>query len=196
MTAIREYGLTEETGRGRNRLIRVSDMGSALIRPNPPRELLKKAALNPPPFQELWAQIKTGKAAPASTVQRILRADREKRGELPFTEQGANEAFRIFRMNVEYVGLADEDDPFAPDRPEEEKAFSSNSSEHSRSARGDVAAPGLEAAYQEIRVPLNSGRDAKFLYPGNPTRAELEQLKVMLEGVRVIVEGLLKQRDS
>ncbi len=193
MTAIREYGLTEESGRGQSRLIWVTDVGSALIRPNPPSILLKRAALNPGPFRDLWEQFKTGKNASLPAVQRLLRAEREKRDLLPFTEQGAEEAFKIYRANIQFVGLRDEDTPFSIDHPKE--GYTRGAAD-----RGYVGEGGNESdtgiADQEIRVPLNSGRDARLLFPANPSREELEQLKVMLDGIKVIVDGLLKSRNT
>ncbi len=186
MTALREYGLTQEAGRGETKRIQLTDLGFQLVRQNPPRDLLTKAALNPPPFRELWTGVRTGRSTDQKEVLLILCGGYERKGLLPFTERGALEAFRIFRTNVEYVGLNDDDDPLA-DRSES-NGHAAVVSPASRQEQNAVA----EREYLEFRVPLNSGRDAKFIYPSNPSKDELEQLKVMLQGVQVIIDGYLK----
>ncbi len=186
MTALREYGLTQEAGRGETRRIQLTELGFQLVRQNPPRELLTTAALSPPPFRELWTRVRTGRSADQNEIMQILCAGYEKKGLLPFTERGALEAFRIFRTNVEYVGLNDDDDPL-DDRRE------SNGQPEAIPPISGQEPQGIAAReYLEFRVPLSSGRDAKFLYPNHPSKEELEQLKVMLQGVQVIIDGLSK----
>lgn len=187
ITALREYGLTEETGRGAARRIQVSALGAQLIRQNPPRELLQSSALNPPPFRELWDSFGTGLAADPKAAVRILCLERTRKGLVPFTERGAEEAFRIFRINAEFVGLNDDDNPF-----EDPIAVSTNSSaamsEHEPAQTSAGQQPNADEL--EFGMSLGSDRKATFYCPKNPTTEEHQHLERMLLALKALIEGL------
>ncbi|MDR6101041.1 hypothetical protein QE369_001219 [Agrobacterium larrymoorei] len=110
-----QYGLLENVAGPTGRRMRVSALAQGILNPHAPSEKkareLKKAALNPPIFAELWERFDDTFSLNDSVPLYYLTSER---GQLfdgsVFTEKAAAEVLRIYRATLSYAGISNSDD--------------------------------------------------------------------------------------
>lgn len=99
--ALKKFGLLDETGKGKERTAKVSDLAVEILNPNPKQgEALARAALKPQIIKDWWGKYKLEPPPWES-----LRWEYVVKGEPPFTESGLREFVRIYRETVTHAHL-------------------------------------------------------------------------------------------
>ena len=102
LAALKKFGLTEDSGTGRERRARVSDLAVAILEhPDPAvrHRAIQQVALNPAIHRELWERY--GSDLPSdSNLKWFLTRDRG------FTETGAAEFIPEYRSTIAYAKLS------------------------------------------------------------------------------------------
>ena len=118
-------------------------------------------------------------------LSRFLIDDRRGRGELPFSEKGVEEVYRIYRINAQYVGLRDSDDVGGSGEPVGIAATAVEIPPPQTPEPKRVPQPAQPApagpAENEVKFRLRSGRHARVLYPSDATEEEVQQIMEMLK---------------
>lgn len=175
VASLRYYGLTDEVGPFGQKTVQVTQWGRDLTSRKASRELLIRAALTPRVFFEVWQNFKTAVHLDSRKLTTLLVAERRARGEIPFSDKGVEEVYRIYRANVIFTGLTD-DEKIAVDNEGTivvgtslDETVVRSSSHGSR-----IATERRSDASIALRFRLKSGRDALLRLPAqiNPTDAD------------------------
>jgi hypothetical protein len=107
--ALNQFGLLEEAGSGDAKRVKVSALGEAILldkRPNSAARsnAIKKAALAPKVFLELWDQFKTSEVDDHTLVYE-LTLGRAQSGKAPYTEQAARDVAAKYVESLRFAGL-------------------------------------------------------------------------------------------
>jgi hypothetical protein len=107
-SALGQFGLLSTAGSGKARKFQLTPealrlVGEPDVRPAESRAALQRIALRPKVFSELASQF-SGKRATDAELMSYLTRGREA-GELPFTQQGANDVVRKFKETIGFAGL-------------------------------------------------------------------------------------------
>ncbi|MBB3308502.1 hypothetical protein FHT78_000231 [Rhizobium sp. BK196] len=172
-----QYGLLENVAGPTGRRMRVSPLAQGILHPHAPEEKraqgLKKAALNPPIFAELWNKFGDTAGLNDNVPLYYLTSER---GQLfegsVFTDKAASEVLRVYRATLSYAGISSSDNI---QLPAEEPAGSLPATPKAKT--GDL-----------VQVEINGA----FVLP-KPKRVESIQehegkLWVFLEGEKAAVE--------
>jgi hypothetical protein len=179
LASLKRYGLLADAGPG---LVRLSDMAVSIIlaptADHPDRvEAIRKAALLPSVFTNLWAQYGEGGGQLASddTMKYYLVKD------LNFTEEAAVAVIRHFRDTVEFAQLSsvvESEDGESRDElgdPPPPPQTGNLPETHQQGAPGGRKPPGKPEA-QSIRFPLSDSVWATLQVPVPMSEHEWDQL--------------------
>jgi hypothetical protein len=107
--ALNQFGLLEEAGAGDAKRVKVSSLGEAILldkRPNSNARSnsIKKAALTPKVFMELWEQFKTSEVDEHTLIYE-LTLGRAQAGKAQYTEQAARDVAVKYVESLRFAGL-------------------------------------------------------------------------------------------
>jgi hypothetical protein len=110
--ALNQYGLLEEAGTGEVKRVKVSALGEAILldkRPNSVSrsEAIRKAALGPKVFLELWEQFRTPDVDDHTLIYE-LTLGRAQSGKAPYTEQAARDVATKYVETLRLAGLGEQ----------------------------------------------------------------------------------------
>lgn len=120
-----QYGLLENVAAPNGRRMRVSPLAQGMLNAHAPedkvKQALKKAALTPPVFAELWRRYGDTAGLNDSVPLYYLTSER---GEIHdgavFTDRAASEVLRVYRASLSYAGISGSDNNQAPtEEPDE-----------------------------------------------------------------------------
>jgi hypothetical protein len=98
VAALRKYGLLDQQGNGDSRTAKLSDLAVEIIMKEDPADAIRRAALHPPIFGEMWSMYATD--VPPETALRYEFVTN--RG---FTETGFLDFLRSYKETVSYANL-------------------------------------------------------------------------------------------
>ena len=104
VAALRAYGLIDVHGVGSKRQVKISDLGHKIVANHPDRQaLLRKAALKPPLFEELWEKYRGQELPPDEVITEHLLWHRE---EGLFNPESIATFIAAFRDTISFAELA------------------------------------------------------------------------------------------
>lgn len=109
-----QYGLLENVAGPTGRRMRVSPLAQAILNPHAPPEKiqqgLKKAALNPAIFAELWTRFGDTAGLNDSVPLYYLTSERgHDHDGAVFTDKAASEVLRVYRATLSHAGISGSD---------------------------------------------------------------------------------------
>ncbi|MYF09194.1 MAG: hypothetical protein F4233_15150, partial [Rhodospirillaceae bacterium] len=109
--ALIQYGLLTDSGTGKARKFKVTDIGRRVILDSDPNSTKRKEALNtvalkPMIHKELWDKFGAASNVSDSLFRTHLTVDRVEANEAPYSENSANEVIETYRKTLDYSGLA------------------------------------------------------------------------------------------
>lgn len=185
VAALKKYGIFEEIGSDQSRQFKLTDLGLRLVVMHaeaPERaELLKKAALHPPLYRELWA--KYGEALPSdATIKTFLILEKK------FNRASVEDAIRVYKQTISFAKLSDSDTLGDSDEntdPQDDVAVPPTPSTHI----GKLMPPAVPPLKQQvgmidIPVPLPSGALAYYRVPARMNSADFAFYKTLLDAYK------------
>jgi hypothetical protein len=124
LAALKKFGLMEDEGSGEDRRARLTDLAWQIVHDPNPGQAIRRAALMPPIYNELWQEIQ---ATGGVLSDQNLRWKLKQRG---FTDNGADEFVPPFRDTVAFANLSvsgtidgqeSDDDREDDDEPEDDQ---------------------------------------------------------------------------
>lgn len=108
--ALIQFGLLTDDGSGSKRKFAVTDVALRIIKdadPASPKriEALKSAALKPMIHKELWARFAGASDVSTVVLRNYLTLDRGDEGKARYSDQAADDAIRVYRDAISFVGL-------------------------------------------------------------------------------------------
>ncbi|SFU12849.1 hypothetical protein [Mesorhizobium sp. YR577] len=105
-----QYGLLENVAAPTGRRMRISSLAQGILNPHAPdekvKQALRKAALNPPIFAELWEHFGDTSGLNDSLPLYHLTSERgHDRDGAVFTDRAASEVLRVYRATLSYAGI-------------------------------------------------------------------------------------------
>lgn len=112
--ALIHYGLLEDDGTGKARKFKLCDVAQRIIRDAEPNsakrlEAIRRVALNPVIFAELWGKFKNPQNLSDAVLINYLTLDRQDAGKAPFSDSSAEDAVKTYRETIASSGLLDTD---------------------------------------------------------------------------------------
>jgi hypothetical protein len=172
--AVKKFGLLEETGRGDDRMGRLTALALDILVPADHDSLMtavRTAALNPPIHAELWEKYRQAGGLPTDEVLRheLVR-------NRAFTENGATEFIREFRDTIAYSQLAN----------------GAIISGHDESKSVEIEAPATLLPSQStavggsmvLTIPLAAGKLGSLTLPASVTETDWEQMLTVLGAMK------------
>jgi hypothetical protein len=98
--AVRQFGLVEESGRGDERVARLTDLAFEIIRSPDPTEAIRQAAMTPPVHQEMWMDYGLELPSERSLHWTLVR-------DSGFTEPGATDFLRQYQDTLAFLRAMD-----------------------------------------------------------------------------------------
>lgn len=99
-SALKKYGLVDDTGTGNNRLVKVTDLAVYVLVVNPNQDdSIQRAALMPTMMSDWWKKYGT-------TLPPMETLNYEYVAKGKFTVAGLNEFVRIYKSNIEFAKLS------------------------------------------------------------------------------------------
>lgn len=181
-----QFGLIKAEGGGPKRRYQLTDIAMRIIRDADPesvkrREALKRAALTPPVFQELWETFGRADGVSDVVIRNFLTLDRHEAGRAPFSDMAALDILQTYKDTLAYAGITDAD---AVPAPEEEKVADDERSIPSLKAETGIF--GIKTHGQEPIQPSRSG-----------IKLEAERINARIsDSERELVAGLLSKESS
>lgn len=104
LAALKKFGLVEDEGSGRDRVVKLTDLAlDIILSPDDDSsgkmQAIQHAAMVPPIHSELWKEFEGSLPSPANLRHNLIR----KRN---FTDSGANEFIRQFTETIEFAKLS------------------------------------------------------------------------------------------
>jgi len=111
--ALIQYGLMTDQGSGDTRRFQLTDAAIRIIKDADPAsekrvEAVKRAALAPPVFKELWDQY-GGAEVSDVVVRNFLTLDRREAGRAEFSDTAANDIIQAFKATIDFAGVSPSD---------------------------------------------------------------------------------------
>lgn len=112
--ALIQYGLLEDEGSGESRKVKLTPLALKIVMDKRPDSTdraaaLKKAALAPRTFAELFEQFGAAQEIDDALLIHSLTMERIQQGKAPYSEDSAADVVRVYRDSLAYAGLTDSD---------------------------------------------------------------------------------------
>lgn len=173
--ALIQYGFLKDEGSGDKRRFTLTEAGLRIARdPNPDSEkrleVIKKAALAPKIFAELWSSFGDAKSLSDMVFKSHLTVDRADHGLAPYSDNAADEVIRVYKETIAFAKLASSDT--IPEEAEE-KDTGDNSGEAAHDTvendpLSDPAAKQPRVPERRERVPIMATERVVFTEESNP----------------------------
>lgn len=187
LAALKHYGLLEDSGTGKDRKIKLSDLARRIIRDK--REgsaervkAIREAALSPSIYAKLWETWGAeGRLPSPSTMEYQLEHD------WGFNPNAIDGFLRSFLSTIEFAGL------LLSSSPESNDEISAPSRGTLASSADPITAnPSSSGEYLELPIPLVSGHRAVLRIPTPLTEEDFELLTEMIStSLRVMKRGIV-----
>lgn len=110
--ALIHYGLLEDQGTGKSRKFKISDTAHRIIRDadensEKRREAIKRAALSPAIFSDIWEKFENAKDLADGVIINYLTLDRKDEGKAPFSDAAAEDCLSTYRDTIAFARLSD-----------------------------------------------------------------------------------------
>lgn len=181
-SAVKQFGLLDETGQGKQRRAAISPRGRAILTapPDVRADELRKAALEPTMNQLIWERYGTHTGSPEAFRWHLV-------SDLGFSDTGAKEFAKQYEATIRFAGL--EDGRPAPEASEEAESKSE------RWMDKELAAPHREAGTYPVAPTVDvwkseSGarHEVPVLHPPTSVRTSRHAIP-LVGGKQVILEG-------
>ena len=179
--ALIQYGLLTDSGSGGGRRFTLTDAAIRIIRdadPASPKraEAIRRAALQPPIFRELWDNFGAADLSDV-VVANFLTLDRSEAGKAPYGDGAAADIIEAYKATIAFAGVTGGGS--LPDTDEDKSAVEM-----------EAAAPAPEPLAQGVKDPVTPAPPASSL--GEVKRSEVK----LMTGERELVTGLLSKDAS
>jgi hypothetical protein len=194
--ALNQFGLLDEAGAGDGKRVKVSLLGESILMDKRPdsaarSEAIRKAALSPKVFLELWERFQTPDVD-SHTLVYELTLGRLQTGKAPFTEAAARDVAIKFVESLRFAGLGSEVSEAAHSADQrEEEARSATGLQPDNSPLSTLKnPPNLDAILDEVldehrfeeRKALDEG-SAILSWPRHLSADSAEDMEYWLMGV-------------
>jgi hypothetical protein len=180
--ALIQYGLLTDQGSGNSRRFTLTDTAIRIIRDSDPAsekraEAIKRAALNPPIFRELWDQF-GGSEISDVVVRNVLTLDRHEAGKAAFSDTAAADIIEAYKSTIAFAGVSPSDTVSRADEGKDDGDESGSPS-------------GKEGSTLEVGVKWPTPKPP----PSPPADQVRREVKIM-DGERELTTGLLSKDSS
>jgi len=177
IAALKHFGLIDYIGTGAERKIKLTEMANRIVlderADSPERDaLIKKAALTPKIFAELWEHWH-GELPDDVEIRAELTLDRG------FSQSGAAEAVMVFKQSLAFAKLISEDE-----MPEQESDILETQTSHAQSGNPKVAPLVPRASQQptiEERIVFKPGQEISLRFASEPDAYTYKSLIAYLD---------------
>jgi hypothetical protein len=179
--AMIQYGLLTDQGSGDSRRFQLTDSAIRIIKDADPAsekrsEAIKRAALAPQIFRELWDQF-GGADISDVVVRNVLTLDRREAGKAPFSDEAAKDIIAAFKSTIAFAGVVSSDTLSPPDEGKEADELAVDTSDW-----------GGGTPEAQVKPPASPA-------PSPPASEKLREVKIMA-GERELTAGLLSKDAS
>jgi len=178
--ALIQYGLLSDNGSGAGRRFTLTDAAIRIIRdadPASPKrgEAIKRAALQPPIFRELWDHFGAADLSDVVVIN-FLTLDRSEAGKAPYGDAAAVDIIEAYKATIVFAGVSGGGSVSATD-------------EDKSAAEAEATSLSPEPPAPEVKEPVTATPPASS---GDVKRSEVK----LMTGERELVTGLLSKDAS
>lgn len=204
VAALKHFGLLEDTGSGKDRRVRLSDLARRIIRDKREdsperRRAIREAALSPSIYGKLWGEwAKHGRLPSRGTMEYELERTWE------FNPKAVDGFIRDFIATVEYADLlgdgsddkdeVDDEEGAAPPAEPRKQGFAP---EGRPAAGGERSSTSVSGERLEFPIPLISGDRALLTIPVPLSEADFGLLVQMLQTTLPLMKpAIVREKDA
>lgn len=182
IAALKKYGLTEESNRGKERRIKLSELALRILLDERENSLermsaIKQAALSPKIHQELWSEY-NGELPSDEALRFKLR------GEKNFTDSASDEFIRQFRRTIFFAKLTASDNMSSHEEDKNDFQRSDAMASMTDTQNQEKQSPSVK--FIELPIMISTTKSGKIQLPSPLTEDEWTRLKAILTAYKVV----------
>lgn len=187
LAALSQFGLVDDEGNGDTKRFRLSEIGlKILLDPRPDSEskstALRRAALTPKVFSELWDQFDSVDVD-ENTLVYELTLGRKQSGKAPYSDSAAAEVVSRYQSSLNFAGFSDnvQETLDHSHHESDDKLLVGNLSNRSVSPKTALAEPAQQQIFEEKKA-FDEG-EATLIWPRSLSVESVEDMEYWLDGV-------------